>query len=433
MRNEIQILQKTLNTINTAALTHSAASGQGIVPSTAPYQTVNQSPSALADRVSPAAWSARSRASEGHRMAMTRENSPEPAQGAGGGTGSVLVTEPMGGLYEVTRLRNIRSNQTKLDRSVPDSDDHVDDFIARGRKPKISIGCMLHAFATLIQHDSHPTSFHISLNHYLWVGLEQLHSSLASVRRSSQLLTATILTVTALHIPSSAKIFDDCYNEFLNLISSSMFSKYHSVDDVRGLCIAAFWLSDGTYVCDHHFSIAYGRPPMISESLQIREHETFLELPLADALDFRILSQVNLFQILTRVHDCFAERRLPHQDTSRALLSERNFPQMRSFNLEIDQWRILWHSRQKLNEYIGSFPPKGIILYSYFAKFQLNSFAVRGVNLSGGVLSTERKEFANMAVSAAASSLTFVLEEEDLRRALVGTPLYVPSFLTRLT
>lgn len=90
------------------------------------------------------------------------------------------------------------------------------------------------------------TSFHISLNHYLWVGLEQLHSSLASVRRSSQLLTATILTVTALHIPSSAKTFDDCYNEFLNLISSSMFSKYHSVDDVRGLCIAAFWLSDGT-------------------------------------------------------------------------------------------------------------------------------------------------------------------------------------------
>lgn len=65
------------------------------------------------------------------------------------------------------------------------------------------------------------------------------------MRRSSQLLTATILTVTALHIPSSAKTFDDCYNEFLGLISSSMFSKYHSVDDVRALCIAAFWLSDG--------------------------------------------------------------------------------------------------------------------------------------------------------------------------------------------
>jgi hypothetical protein len=75
------------------------------------------------------------------------------------------------------------------------------------------------------------------------------------------------------------------------------------------------------------------------------------------------------------------------------------------------------------NKYIGSFPPKGIVLYAYFAKFQLNSFAVRGINIYEGIISTERKEFANMAVSAAASSLTFVLEEEDLRRALVGTPL----------
>lgn len=75
------------------------------------------------------------------------------------------------------------------------------------------------------------------------------------------------------------------------------------------------------------------------------------------------------------------------------------------------------------NEYIGTFPPKGIILYSYFAKLQLNSFAIRGVNITQGHLSTERKEFANAAISAAASVLTYVLEEPDLRRCLVGTPL----------
>lgn len=34
-----------------------------------------------------------------------------------------------------------------------------------------------------------------------------------------------------------------------------------------------------------------------------------------------------------------------------------------------------------------------------------------------------------MAISAAASSLTFILEEEDLRRALVGTPLYVHTMI----
>lgn len=185
------------------------------------------------------------------------------------------------------------------------------------------------------------------------------------------------MTVTALHNPTSTETFDKCYKEFLSLISSSMFSRYHSVDDVRGLCIAAFWLSDVSwklsghairiatelsihksfyralngdrehflkarlwymlYVCDHHFSIAYGRPPMIAESLQIRELELFLKVPLADALDQRILSQVSLMQIATRIYDRFAEQRMPQEDASGATLSEGDFKDMRNFNLEIDQ------------------------------------------------------------------------------------------------
>ena len=319
----------------------------------------------------------------------------------------------------------------------------------------------------------------MSLNHYLWVGLEQTHPSFYSVRKSSELLTATILAVTALHIPTSAETFDKCYREFLGLISSSMFSRYHSIDDVRGLCIAAFWLSDVSwklsghairiatelnihqsfakalegdrehfqrarlwymlYVCDHHFSIAYGRPPMIAESIQIREHELFLSSPFSDAIDARILSQVSLMQILTRVYERFAERRLPSintirngpngpmtpSDSSATMLTEEDFVDVRNFNLEIEQWRMRWYSRQRANSFIGKFPPQGIILYSYFAKLQLNILAVRGVSLNSGRLSTERKELTNMAISAAASILTFVLEEEDMRRALVGTPLYV--------
>ncbi|KAH8888525.1 hypothetical protein GQ53DRAFT_724526 [Thozetella sp. PMI_491] len=379
---------------------------------------------------------------------MTRENSLEP--GASGEQG-VTVDEPMGSLYEVTRLRNIRSNRAKTARPLPESQDELNDFISRGVISETEAEELYRVF-------------HATLNHYLWVGLEQTHASFNSVRKSSELLTATILTVTALHIPTSAETFDNCYKEFLSLISSSMFSRYHSLDDVRGLCIAAFWLSEVSwklsghairiatelnihqsftralegdrdhflrarlwymlYVCDHHFSIAYGRPPMIAESLQIREHEQFLSSPFADALDYRILSQVHLMQILTRVYDRFGERRIagPAQP-------EADFADLRNFNLDIDQWRMRWHTRQVTNTCIGTFPPKGIILYSYFAKLQLNSLAVRGVSLSQGRLSTERKEFANMAISAAASILTFVLEEEDLRRALVGTPLYVHTMI----
>jgi hypothetical protein len=116
------------------------------------------------------------------------------------------------------------------------------------------------------------------------------------------------------------------------------------------------------------------------------------------------------------------------------MLTDADFDALRGFNLEIDQWRMVWYTRQTTNYFIGTFPPKGIVLYSYFAKLQLNSLAVRGVSLSsstspGGRLSTQRKEFANIAISAAASILTFVLEEDDMRRALVGTPLYVHTMI----
>jgi len=134
--------------------------------------------------------------------------------------------------------------------------------------------------------------------------------------------------------------------------------------------------------------------------------------------------------ILTRVHDRFVEQRLPEHVPAGVALSESDFADMYVFNAEIDQWRTNWHSRQEPNHFIGTFPMKGIIMYSFFAKLQLNSLAVRGVSISHGKLSTERKDFANMAITAAMSILHFVQEEEDMRRALVGMPLYFHTMIT---
>ncbi|KAK7421722.1 hypothetical protein QQZ08_009810 [Neonectria magnoliae] len=458
MRHEIELMRRSLDTVI-------AEKRQPQLPETQCLTVQNPLTVTPGSTTSPAGLSSRE---DNTQMAMTRENSLEPAPSHDQGNGAVTVEEPMNSLYEVTRLRNIRSNRAKTARTIPGSQGELNDFISRG---------------VISEHEAEELykTFHMSLNHYLWVGLEQTHHSFHSVRKSSELLTATILAVTALHIPTSAETFDKCYKEFLALISSSMFSRYHSIDDVRGLCIAAFWLSEVSwklsghairiatelnihqsfakalegdrehflrarlwymlYVCDHHFSIAYGRPPMIAESTQIREHELFLASPFAGPLDARILSQVSLMQILTRVYERFAIRRLPDphtirygtnstsNDSSVDMLEEDDFSDLRSFNLEIEQWRMRWYARQQSNSFIGTFPPKGIILYSYFAKLQLNILAVRGVSLNSGRLSTERKEFTNMAISAAASILTFVLEEEDMRRALLGTPLYVHTMI----
>lgn len=85
-----------------------------------------------AETTSPARSALSAREDNTH-MAMTRENSVE--LGASGETvagGSVMVEDPMGSLYEVTRLRNIRSNRAKMVRPVPDNTGEVNDFIARG-------------------------------------------------------------------------------------------------------------------------------------------------------------------------------------------------------------------------------------------------------------------------------------------------------------
>jgi hypothetical protein len=74
----------------------------------------------------------RSLVDEHHGMAMTRENSPDAAGEKQVAGASVLVTEPMGSLYEVTRLRNLRSNQAKVSRTNEEGLGQAEDFISRG-------------------------------------------------------------------------------------------------------------------------------------------------------------------------------------------------------------------------------------------------------------------------------------------------------------
>lgn len=65
-------------------------------------------------------------------MAMTRENCPDPVSHGDLGNGSVTVEDPMGSLYKVTRLRNIRSNKSKMTRPLPEGQGQLNDFISRG-------------------------------------------------------------------------------------------------------------------------------------------------------------------------------------------------------------------------------------------------------------------------------------------------------------
>lgn len=66
--------------------------------------------------------------------------------------------------------------------------------------------------------------------------------TLSDVRHASPLLTDAVCTVSALH--SRSENYAAYRAAFMQQVSTQMFSKRRTVDDVRGLCIGAFWLSD---------------------------------------------------------------------------------------------------------------------------------------------------------------------------------------------
>ncbi|KAE9993544.1 hypothetical protein EG327_004555 [Venturia inaequalis] len=423
----------------------------------------NLTPKSLAGHGSPAGSSNEQQLSHSHShsrlasprlrqmprtMSMARETSPE----------HLLVDEPegdsiaapMASLFQVTKLKNLKTN-LKTNTAVEAQKSIRNDFISQG---KVSLQDAEELFL----------QFTTSLNQYLWGGIALVHDNLTSVRESSSLLSSAILAVTALHVPGKEHVFDGAYIEFLALVSESMFDHTHNLDDVRAFAIGAFWLSDVSwklsghavriatelnlhqsfakavrgqvehierarlwyllYVCDHHFSIAYGRPPVIQEDLGISCHENFLQVPGITQSDWRLQSQVAVFRIMSRMYLHFG----PDGDKA---LSEADFNAARAFNNDLDTWRTKWEPRLAPNKYVASYPSRGTILHWHFAKLQLNSLALRGLSpRQAHLISDQRRNFANIAVANAIGMLNFIVEDPSMRNSILGVPLYFHTMIT---
>ncbi|KAF2692055.1 hypothetical protein K458DRAFT_438307 [Lentithecium fluviatile CBS 122367] len=378
-------------------------------------------------------------------MDMTRENSVESDLGEE----SELVPAPMRSLYDLTRIRNLRSH---IGRKT-DTNSMEDDFIGQGIISESEAETLF-------------TSFMENMYQLLWAGMLVPHYTLHAVRLHSTLLTAAILAISAMHTPGRGEALQKCYNVFVTLTYSACLARVDSLDDIRALCLAAFYLSNlsyklsglavrnaiemnihqafhklmrghadqrdnvrlwyAVYVCERQFSIAYGRPPLLHEDVATKNIERFLDSPHTTPGDIRLCAQVTLFKILTEAYMTFGSD--PEQP-----LTEADFQQLRMFNFAIEQWRLLWQPRSADSAPIGSYPSKGVVLYYHFARFQLNSLALRALPppsaASSETLSYDRREAANIAISAATSTLTLIFEEPDLRRAMTAVPIFTHTMV----
>src|SRR6201999_3071379 len=131
------------------------------------------------------------------------------------------------------------------------------------------------------------------------------------------------------------------------------------------------------FVCDHHFSICYGRPPLTRDFSAITPPSQFLQSEFATEDDARLVSQGEVWTISTRVFDQFSLDPEAH-------LSDQLIPQLRRLSIALDTWRADWNERFHVNECVGNYPRKGVGLHFHFAKLFLCSHAFRRAPAAGG-------------------------------------------------
>ncbi|SMQ51026.1 unnamed protein product [Zymoseptoria tritici ST99CH_3D1] len=295
------------------------------------------------------------------------------------------------------------------------------------------------------------------LDHFLYRIIGD-RKDLKEVRAASPLLLAAICSVGALHLATPD--FERCYQEFVTIAAAQTFSRRNNVDDIRGLVVAAFWLSSISwtcialavriatdiglhrsivkclngdrnhylrtrlwylvYVCDHHFSVAYGRPPLTRQCDAIKACKEFLECEHAVEDDARLISQVQIWGVGGDIYECFG------MDVDKPLDPAR-INQMRQFSMQLDNIRDHWSSRFRENRYVGNYPRKGVNLHSHFLKLYLYSMAFRGIGSSsfkGPDVASDIDSLANKSLIAATSILEAVISDAEIQNHLNGLPTY---------
>lgn len=178
------------------------------------------------------------------------------------------------------------------------------------------------------------------------------------------------------------------------------------------------------YVCDHHSSVIYGRPPMTRESASIRAAMQLLETENATEEDVRLVTQVKLWSIYGEILDCFGT------DTCNPLHAAQ-FDQLRRLSIMLETWYADWKDRFGPNERVGNYPAKGVGLHFYFAKLYLCAHAFRGLDrASSQAILPEQEEVANSAILSATSILKVLISDEEIQRHLNGLPLCFDMMIT---
>ncbi|KAE9362621.1 hypothetical protein N431DRAFT_490384 [Stipitochalara longipes BDJ] len=280
---------------------------------------------------------------------------------------------------------------------------------------------------------------------------------LANIRARSSLLTAAICTVGSLSTNSASH--KKCYGAFIKEVSSRLFSRHNSFDDVRALCIGAFWLNKESsalvglgndlnlhrcitkmphtkiecyertrlffliYICDHHCSLIYGKPSMTREFRCLKSPKSFLQSKFCTPEDVKLISQVELWSVSSRAFDIFGA------DTESSITNER-IAELESLSRCFDVCRS---NAMSIDERPGNFFQQLFDLHIHCAKLSLFSHAFRGSSQRhSSSLSNhfqEMEKFERSALESALAVVRAVAWGEEVQNLLETIPSYFGTMI----
>jgi hypothetical protein len=325
----------------------------------------------------------------------------------------------------------------------------VDDAFDSAIKPDL-ISCNVISPATASEYFAF---YKDHLDHHIHYLFSE-NDTLASVRARSSFLTAAICTVAAFCTGSSD--YRNCFKAFTNEVSRKLFANNYDFDDVRALAVAALWLNDissalnglavristqldlhrcitkmpftkeachvrtrlyfQVYLCDHHCSLIYGRPPMTTEFRSLKGPGAFLQSEYSSQVDLSLISQVEFWSINRRIYHLFGS------DIESGIVNQRSI-EFGRLNDALDKWRQDWQA-------VVTMSPRVFDLYFYSAKLYLYSHVFRGPSLAqspAGINGAEN--LAQHATDAALEVLRCAVDDIDDHSWLQKLPFYFGTMI----
>lgn len=365
--------------------------------------------------------------------------------------------DPMNSLMEATKLNGLRSQlrTAKLRRKGG---------MRRMESDLISDGVISHEEAhTLL------AKFQQTQARHLYSATLKPGATVESIRSSSTVLFEAVMLVASLHTPGKERLHEICHGRVMALASVIMFDRWHTLDDILGLCIVAMWQPDLSwkvsglgmriatelnlqhalyeafsvpisdeqseigqqealekarlwymlYLLDHQSGVAYGRPPMKSALRPIKDLDILLNSELCTSSDRALLAQVMGFTILSRAFDHFGlepNRTMDGSDDA-VLHHMRYTEELRSWK---DHWTMIGESDLS----------RSILLQFHFSSLVLHSLVLRGRPLDKiANLPACLRPFALKAINAAHSILQHFLHESTYCDEIMGMPFYLHSMI----